>query len=90
MPKTLIIAEKPSVGGDIARVLGSRKRTKGYIDGEQYIVTWAVGHLVSLCSPEELDDSLKEWKFETLPIIPEQMKLKILPRTRQQFETIRY
>lgn len=90
MPKTLIIAEKPSVGGDIARVLGSRKRTKGYIDGEQYIVTWAVGHLISLCSPEELDDSLKEWKFETLPIIPAQMKLKILPRTRQQFETIRY
>ncbi|MDD3242538.1 MAG: DNA topoisomerase 3 [Eubacteriales bacterium] len=90
MAKTLIIAEKPSVGGDIARVLGSRKRTKGYIDGDAYIVTWAIGHLISLCSPEELDESLKDWKFETLPIIPDQMKLKILPRTRQQFETIKY
>lgn len=89
MPRTLVVAEKPSVGSDIARVLGCRDRKKGYIEGESHIVTWAIGHLVTICSPEEMDDSLKEWKFETLPMLPEEMKLKVVGRTREQFSTVK-
>ena len=89
MPKTLVIAEKPSVGTDIAKVLGCRNRSKGWIEGDDYIVTWAIGHLVTLCSPEEMDESLKTWSFDTLPILPQTMKLKVSYRTRQQFETVK-
>ncbi len=89
MSKTLIIAEKPSVGTDIARVLGCRERRKGWIEGENHIVTWAIGHLVTLCSPEEMDERLKNWSFDTLPILPKDMKLKIVPRTRSQFDIVK-
>jgi DNA topoisomerase-3 len=89
MPRTLIVAEKPSVGSDIAKVLGCRDRRKGYVEGDNWIVTWAIGHLVTLCSPEELDDSLKTWSFDTLPILPEEMKLKVVGRTRDQFGTVK-
>ena len=89
MSKTLIVAEKPSVGGDIARVLGCRERRKGWIEGEHHTVTWAIGHLVTLCSPEEMDERLKNWSFDTLPILPADMKLKIVPRTRSQYEIVK-
>ncbi len=89
MPRTLVVAEKPSVGSDIAKVLGCRDRHKGYIEGDNWIVTWAIGHLVTLCSPEELDDSLKNWSFDTLPILPEEMKLKVVGRTHEQFGTVK-
>ena len=89
MSKTLIIAEKPSVGSDIARVLGCRERRKGWIEGSDYIVTWAIGHLVTLCSPEEMDEALKTWSFDTLPILPGDMKLKVVPRTRSQFDVVK-
>jgi DNA topoisomerase-3 len=89
MPRTLVVAEKPSVGSDIARVLGCRDRKKGYIEGDSHIVTWAIGHLVTLCSPEEMDASLKEWSFDTLPMLPGDMKLKVVGRTRDQYAVVR-
>jgi DNA topoisomerase III len=89
MPKTLIVAEKPSVGSDIAKVLGCRDRHKGYVEGEGYIITWAIGHLITLCSPEEMNEALKNWSFDTLPILPEEMKLKVVGRTRDQYGVIK-
>ncbi len=79
MGKTLIVAEKPSVARDIARVLKVTTRGDGCIVGEDYVVTWAIGHLVTLKSPEEMDDKYKTWTYEQLPIIPEQMELKLTP-----------
>ena len=90
MGKILIVAEKPSVGRDIAKVLGCRGRGDGCIFGDDYIVTWAVGHLVTLAAPEELDEIYKEWSFDTLPILPNEMKLKVLPKVHKQFNTVRY
>ena len=89
MAKTLVIAEKPSVGSDIAKVLGCRNRSRGWVEGDDYIITWAIGHLITLCSPEEMDESLKNWSFDTLPILPQEMKLKVSPRTRAQFDTVK-
>ena len=71
--KKLIVAEKPSVARDIARVLGVRGAGEGYIDGEEYVVTWALGHLVSLCEPDEMDDRYKKWRWDDLPILPEEI-----------------
>ncbi len=79
MGKTLIVAEKPSVARDIARVLKVTTRGDGCIVGENHVVTWAIGHLVTLKSPEEMDDKYKTWTYEQLPIIPEKMELKITP-----------
>ena len=67
MGKILVIAEKPSVGRDIAKVLGCRSRGNGCLFGDDYIITWAVGHLVALASPEELDDKYKNWTRADLP-----------------------
>ncbi len=89
MPCTLVVAEKPSVARDIARVLGAKGRGEGCITGETWCVTWAVGHLVTLMEPEELDVRYKKWRAEDLPILPEQMKLKVLPKTRSQFAVIK-
>lgn len=88
MSKILVIAEKPSVGRDIARVLGCTKKGEGYLFGEEYIVSWAVGHLTTLCEPEDYDENLKKWNFSVLPIIPEEMKLKAIPATRQQLKVL--
>ena len=79
MGKTLIVAEKPSVARDIARVLKVTTRGDGCIVGENHVVTWAIGHLVTLKSPEEMDDKYKTWTYEQLPIIPKKMELKITP-----------
>lgn len=90
MGKILVIAEKPSAGADMAKVLGCTKRENGYIEGDAYIVTWAVGHLVGLKSPEEHDETLKAWKMETLPFcFPIQSSLKVLPATSAQFTVIK-
>lgn len=67
--KHLVIAEKPSVGRDIARVLQCSDKQQGFISGEDYIVTWAIGHLVTNCLPEDIDPSLKTWKLDTLPTL---------------------
>jgi len=75
MSKTVVLAEKPSVARDLARVLGCKKSGNGYIEGSKYIVTWALGHLVTLADPERYGDRYKEWKLEHLPIMPKEMKL---------------
>src|ERR671928_937723 len=78
MPKTLVIAEKPSVGRDLAAALpGSFKpsKDKTYIEGDDYVITWAVGHLVGLAPPDDYDPKLKKWRFADLPILPEQFRL---------------
>ena len=87
--KKLIVAEKPSVGRDIARVLGVQSRGDGFLYGEEYVVTWAIGHLVSLCAPGEFDERYKKWSMAALPMLPESIPLKVLPNTRSQFETVK-
>jgi DNA topoisomerase-3 len=87
--KTLVIAEKPSVGQDIARVLNCRQKGDGCLEGNGYIVTWAIGHLVALKEPEEYDPVHKRWALKTLPIVPEEMELKVLPKTGKQFQLIK-
>lgn len=89
MGKILVIAEKPSVGRDIARVLGCKEKADGCITGERYIVTWAMGHLVELLMPEDYDDKYKKWSLDDLPIIPEPMKIKPVKKTIKQFNIIK-
>ena len=89
MGKIVVVAEKPSVGRDIARVLGCRTSGDGCLIGEQYTVTWAVGHLVTLVEPDELDEKYKKWSFATLPILPETIPLKVIPATRSQFTKVK-
>ncbi|HJV44753.1 MAG TPA: DNA topoisomerase III [Bacillota bacterium] len=86
--KSLILAEKPSVGKEIARVLGCKQQHKHYYEGNQYVVTWALGHLVTLAEPEEYADKYKTWKLEDLPILPSYMKLKVMKETSHQFRAI--
>lgn len=85
----LVVAEKPSVARDIARVLGCRERGQGYLASKQYTVTWALGHLVSLCEPDEIDPKYKKWRMEDLPILPETLPTKVIPKTRSQYSVIR-
>lgn len=89
MGKILVLAEKPSVARDIAKVLNCKGSSDGYIDGREYIVTWCVGHLVQLYEPEEYDIKYKKWSFETLPIIPQEFKLKPNSKTFKQFKIVR-
>ena len=89
MADTLVVAEKPSVARDIARVLGAKTGGEGCLRGNGYVVTWAIGHLVSLQEPEELDERYKRWRREDLPILPQQMALKVLPKTRKQFAIVK-
>ena len=89
MGKIVVLAEKPSVGRDIARVIGCGTNGDGCLIGEKYIVTWAVGHLVSLAEPDEMDEKYKKWSFSTLPILPETIPLKVLPGTKSQFSKIK-
>jgi len=86
--KKLIITEKPSVARDIAKVLNIRMRKDGYMEGEDYVITWAVGHLVTLYEPQDYDASLKRWSYQSLPIIPESIKIKPYPQTKKQLSII--
>ena len=86
--KIVVVAEKPSVGRDIARVLECREQGNGCLIGEKYIVTWAVGHLVTLVEPDELDEKYKRWSFSTLPILPEEIPLKVISATKAQFARV--
>jgi len=85
----VVVAEKPSVGRDIARVLKCTQRGEGFLKGEKYTVTWAVGHLVSLCEPDEVDEKYKRWRMEDLPILPDHIPTKVLPKTRSQFSVVK-
>jgi len=89
MGKIVVVAEKPSVGRDIARVLGCRTGGDGCLIGDRYIVTWAVGHLVTLVEPNELDPKYEKWSFATLPILPETIPLKVISTTRDQFSKVK-
>lgn len=88
MAKALVLAEKPSVARDIARVLGAKKSADGYIEGDKYVVTWALGHLVTLADPDAYDDKYKAWRLEDLPMLPEKMKLVVIRQTSKQYRTV--
>lgn len=88
MGKILVIAEKPSVARDIAKVLKANQKGDGCLIGENYVVSWAVGHLVTLAEPEDYDEKYKKWNFSTLPILPEEMKLKAIQQTRSQLKVL--
>ena len=87
--KSLVIAEKPSVGRDIARVLGCKQGGNGYLEGKEYVVTWAIGHLVELADPESYGNQWKEWKMETLPMLPERLQIQVIKKTGHQYQTIK-
>ena len=87
--KSLVIAEKPSVGRDIARVLHCSKTSGGALEGEKYIVTWALGHLVTLADPEEYDKKYQKWDMNTLPMMPEKMQLVVIRQTAKQYQTVK-
>ncbi len=89
MAKTLVLAEKPSVGRELARVLGCRQSSSGFISGGQYIVTWALGHLVELAEPEAYGEQYKTWSMETLPMLPNKMELKVIPETSKQYSVVK-
>lgn len=87
--KHLVIAEKPSVARDIARVLGCTKKTNSYMEGKDYIVTWALGHLVTLADPEQYGEQYKTWSMDTLPMIPKHWKLEVIRQTSRQYHSVK-
>ncbi|MFJ7731336.1 DNA topoisomerase III [Lysinibacillus sp. NPDC097231] len=89
MVKSVVIAEKPSVARDIANVLKCNKKGNGFLEGDKYIVTWALGHLVTLADPEAYDNKYKTWNLEDLPMLPERMKLVVMKQTGKQFNAVK-
>lgn len=87
--KHLVIAEKPSVARDIARVLGCSKKNNSYIEGRDYVVTWALGHLVTLADPEEYGEQYKTWRLDTLPMLPGRWKLVVIKQTSRQYHAVK-
>ncbi|AGL03174.1 DNA topoisomerase III [Desulfoscipio gibsoniae] len=87
--KKFILAEKPSVARDLAAVLGSFQKKDGYLENDEYIVSWAIGHLVGLAEPEDYDVQLKKWTLDALPIMPANFKLKTNPKTIKQFKIVK-
>ena len=88
MSKTLVLAEKPSVARELARVLGCKKSGEGFLEEEQYIVTWALGHLVELAPPEDYDKAWAKWDLLTLPMLPDKMKTVVIPQSGRQFRAV--
>jgi DNA topoisomerase-3 len=89
MGKKLVLAEKPSVGKEIAKVLGCRENRNGYMEGKSYIVTWALGHLVTLADPDAYNKKFAQWHMEDLPIIPDRMKLIVIKKSGKQYSTVK-
>lgn len=87
--KSLVIAEKPSVGRDIARVLQCKQGGNGFLEGKDYVVTWALGHLIELSDPESYGNQWKEWKLETLPMLPEKLEIQVIKKTSRQYQTVK-
>lgn len=86
--KKLILAEKPSVARDIGRILNANEKKKNYLEGKNYVITWALGHLLGLKMPEDLNKKWEKWQLETLPMLPKFIGIKPLPKTRGQLKTI--
>ena len=89
MSKICVLAEKPSVGRDIARVLGCSQGGSGFFEGEGYIVTWALGHLVTLADPEKYGAEYQEWRMDALPILPEHLELVVIRQTMRQYQCVK-
>lgn len=89
MSKTLVLAEKPSVGRELARVLKCGRKADGCLIGDKYIVTWALGHLVTLADPEAYGEEYKTWSLETLPMLPGKMKLEVIKQTSKQYSIVK-
>lgn len=89
MKKSVVIAEKPSVARDIARVLDCNKKGDGFLEGNKYIITWALGHLVTLADPESYDTKYKNWNLEELPMIPSNLRTTTIKKTQKQFNSIK-
>ena len=89
MAKQLILAEKPSVAREIAKVIGARQGQNGYIEGPGHIVTWALGHLVTLAEPEAYGAKYRTWSLESLPMLPNKMELVVIQKTAKQYQVIR-
>ena len=87
--KQLVLAEKPSVARDLAHVLGSFNKGNGYLENEKHVITWAIGHLVTLAEPDDYDAGLKKWFLNTLPILPNEFKLKPVAATFKQFKIVK-
>ena len=83
-----MLAEKPSVARDIARVLGATSKGDGYLHGNGYVVTWAIGHLAALAQPHEIDPEWRQWRRDLLPMLPEQWPLVVYEKTKDQFEVV--
>ncbi|MDD1402405.1 DNA topoisomerase III [Ligilactobacillus salivarius] len=86
--KKLILAEKPSVARDIGRILNANEKKKNYLEGKNYVITWALGHLLGLKMPEDLNKKWEKWQLETLPMLPKFIGTKPLPKTKSQLKTI--
>ena len=90
MGKNLIITEKPSVAREFAKAIGETMSTKnGYMEGENYIVTWCVGHLVTMCYPDAYDPALKKWNLDTIPFIPTEYKYQVIDNVKKQFDVVK-
>lgn len=89
MSKALVLAEKPSVGRDIARVLNCNQKGNGFFEGGKYIVTWALGHLVTLADPDAYDEKYASWRMEDLPMLPAQLKLVVIKQSGRQFNVVK-
>ena len=90
MKKKLLITEKPSVAMEFAKVLKvGTNRKNGYIENEEWVITWCVGHLVTMSYPEKYDEKLKFWRLETLPFIPKEYKYEVIPNVQKQFDIIK-
>lgn len=89
MSKIVVLAEKPSVGRDMARVLNCHNKQNGFFEGSKYIVTWALGHLVTLADPEAYDPKYKTWRIEDLPMLPDRLQLIVMRQTNRQFQTVK-
>ncbi|MGP7818296.1 DNA topoisomerase III [Niallia sp. 01092] len=89
MAKSLVLAEKPSVARDIANVLKCNKKGNGFLEGDKYIVTWALGHLVTLADPETYDNKYQKWNLEDLPMLPDRLKLTVIKQSGKQFNSIK-
>lgn len=89
MSKKIVLAEKPSVGKDIARVLKCTKQGNGYLEGDKYVVTWAFGHLVTLADPEVYGETYKSWKLEDLPLLPSRLQLTVIRQSSKQYQIVK-